>query len=336
MKYISFLSACLLAFGLLMPQTTSAQIQLAISPTSSGTYSAGQSLTITVTSANTAVTYSIDAFESSTATTPMTAVTIANAQGGGKTFSGQTEAIFLVRFLAGSEGEGRILKIAGTDPNGDDQTQSGELTIIPAPVITLTPSTANYAEGQSVTATMTGGLAGQEYIIKLYNSLPPGFTNDVSGEITPSTSQNTVNTITWSDNQTSAEFYIRLDQRTLGSSRYLVVTNLDFSHIGVSAPFTVCPPAGSTQALASDVLVPTPLGPNNCSVLVNTQAQGNSFVFTGPDGYVFSNVFRNAGTYPVSAPITKPGTYQLTITYDDYCGKSTATKSFTVTGEACK
>ena len=43
-------------------------------------------------------------------------------------------------------------------------------------------------------------------------------------------------------------------------------------------------------------------------------ANGTGFVFSGPEGYVFSNVFRMPGTYNIKAEgITQPGTYTLTV-----------------------
>lgn len=315
-------------FGLLILSSSLRAASIDITPISA-TYSVGQTVSITLTgSPNTS--YTLTALENATSTTPMTAIRVRGSQI--VTFGeNETTTSLLVEFLPGSEGEGRVFLLVGSN---DDREISGVKTIIPAPFISLSPSGAIYSEGQRITLTMTGGLAGLSYIIKMFDQPSIYEAIDLSGNIIPTTSQGTINIIKWQEGMISAEFYIQFSQGSKGSNRYLIVHALDYSHLAFSPSFNICP--GSTLALANDVLVPASLGPNNCSVLVNTQAQGNSFVFTGPDGYVFSNVFRNAGTYPVSAPITKPGTYQLTVSYDDYCGKSTATKSFTVTGEACK
>ena len=76
------------------------------------------------------------------------------------------------------------------------------------------------------------------------------------------------------------------------------------------------------------------LGAGTCSVQLNALATGNAFVFTGPGGYVFSNVYRTGGTYAVFGQNVKlPGTYTLTI----YSGPGCAPVTYTteVTGTAC-
>jgi hypothetical protein len=234
-------------------------LALQITPASS-TYAVGQSLTVVVTGGQEGTTYALSGLENSAANTPMTSVTIVNAEGTNNTVTwqnGQTQAVFLVSFLAGSEGTGRLLKLADTDPNGTDMTTSGELTIIPRPVLTLSPDLSTYSVGQSLTATMTGGIAGRDYLIKVYSSLPPDLDNDVSGDITPFTSQNTVNYITWQNGQTP-QFYIRLDKNSMGSNRYFVVTDLGFTHVGFSSPFTIisCPITVSVSASPSAAVPP--------------------------------------------------------------------------------
>lgn len=56
------------------------------------------------------------------------------------------------------------------------------------------------------------------------------------------------------------------------------------------------------------------LSTTTCQVGITAIGTGRSFVFAGPDGYTFSNIFRQCGTYSIRADkITKPGTYTLTI-----------------------
>ncbi len=323
---------CWLVFGL-TTLNTMAGISIEVSPTSS-TYSVGQTLYVTIRGGLTGTTYTVSALTSSTGTA-LSSVAITGEQNGPSVTwaDGQTEASFVVRFLAGSEGDERVLQVGNGDLTETDQT--GGLTIIQAPVVAISPEAVAYNIGQSVTVTVSGGVVGNEYLLQLYEGIPDQGT-DLSGEITVSSSQTATNTIIWTANSSSEQFYIRFDEGSKGANRMFVVGDAELTHFGVSETFAICSGGVSTEALASDIIIPTPLGPNNCSVTVQTQAYGNSFVFTGPDNYVFSSVFRNTGTYQVSAPITKPGTYQLIVTYEDYCGKSSATKSFTVTGTACK
>jgi hypothetical protein len=75
------------------------------------------------------------------------------------------------------------------------------------------------------------------------------------------------------------------------------------------------------------------LGNGNCSVQLTATATGNSFVFTGPQGYVFSNVYRNDGQYRVFAnQVVQPGIYTLTAYGSGGCQTS---QQLTVSGTAC-
>ena len=70
----------------------------------------------------------------------------------------------------------------------------------------------------------------------------------------------------------------------------------------------------------------TTSGPASCAspARLTAPATGQSFVFTGPGGYVFSNVYRNGGSYTAFAEGVKlGGTYTLTV----YSACSTPTTS---------
>lgn len=99
----------------------------------------------------------------------------------------------------------------------------------------------------------------------------------------------------------------------------------------------------STTATGSIVVAANILPPPATIISINTEesvcpvtlkgvATGTSFVFTGPNGYVFSTVYRQPGTYSVTAPNTlKPGTYTFNVNYTTVCGTTSAVQTVTVT-----
>ena len=95
--------------------------------------------------------------------------------------------------------------------------------------------------------------------------------------------------------------------------------------------------AGATTPAPALLTSSGTLGNGTCSVTITGTASGNSFVVTGPNGYVFSNVYRTTGTYPIFAQgVREPGVYTLTITSTDGCGNSaTASQQITIGGTAC-
>ena len=95
--------------------------------------------------------------------------------------------------------------------------------------------------------------------------------------------------------------------------------------------------AGATTPVLSTLTSSGTLGNGTCSVRISGTATGNSFIFTGPNGYVFSNVYRNTGTYSVFAQdVKQPGVYTLSATSTDGCGNSaTASQQITIGGTAC-
>lgn len=77
------------------------------------------------------------------------------------------------------------------------------------------------------------------------------------------------------------------------------------------------------------------LGSPTCSIDLTTTATGKAFVFTGPGGYVFSNVYRKEGTYTIQTKgITQPGIYTITASAGTGCAPVTTT--FEIKGTACK
>lgn len=76
----------------------------------------------------------------------------------------------------------------------------------------------------------------------------------------------------------------------------------------------------SDAPLVPDTFVPSDMlscpetGQPQSTAGLSAVATGNEFTFSGPSGYVYSNVFRTPGTYNVQATgITEPGNYTLTV-----------------------
>lgn len=91
-------------------------------------------------------------------------------------------------------------------------------------------------------------------------------------------------------------------------------------------------------ASVQSITVNQTLGSPNCVVRLNAQATGSSFTFTGPNGYVFSNVYRNPGTYSISGlNVTEPGVYTFTANAVGECGLGTpVTQTYIVSGTKCQ
>ncbi|OIN59189.1 GEVED domain-containing protein [Arsenicibacter rosenii] len=91
--------------------------------------------------------------------------------------------------------------------------------------------------------------------------------------------------------------------------------------------------SGGLPPVASSVAVSGTLSCSQPVVRLVANAYGDSFVFTGPDGYVFSTVYRAVSQHEsVGLNVTKPGTY----TFVAGSGECKASYTVTVTGEACR
>ncbi|WP_143092638.1 hypothetical protein [Arsenicibacter rosenii] len=108
---------------------------------------------------------------------------------------------------------------------------------------------------------------------------------------------------------------------------YTVTTN------GCSNTATASITLGDQLPTIANFLASSPVGNGTCSVKLTATGTGPTFTFTGPNGYLFTNVYRLAGTYDVSALDVKlPGTYTLTI--DN--GSCQTKAQVEVTGTACQ
>lgn len=124
-----------------------------------------------------------------------------------------------------------------------------------------------------------------------------------------------------SQGSTSRPVFILKDDFNSDSRSDIAVSNANDNSISVILPVTSTPAAILT--LVADQ--------SGCPARVIGQATGTSFVFTGPGNYVYSNVFRQAGTYTVSGiDIKKEGIYTLTAKYESQCGVQSTSRSIQI------
>ncbi|OIN60567.1 NHL repeat-containing protein [Arsenicibacter rosenii] len=73
-----------------------------------------------------------------------------------------------------------------------------------------------------------------------------------------------------------------------------------------------------------------------CPVRLRGTGNGQTFVFSGPNGYVFSEVHRTAGTYqPVAFDVRVPGTYTLQAGTAGGCGSSVPAQMTVTVARSC-
>lgn len=176
---------------------------------------------------------------------------------------------------------------------------AASLTINQAPNVSITPSATTISSGGSATLTASGA-------------------STYSWNTTPASSNTTIN--------------VSPTQTTIYS-----VTGTSNGCTG-TASATVTQECGEpVQARATSVTQTAILGPGNCSVSLRGTGYGTGYTITGPNGYVFSAVYRNVGSYSINAlSVTQPGTYILKVSYSNACGNTSSdTITYIVTGTAC-
>ena len=191
-------------------------------------------------------------------------------------------------------------------------------------VVMATPNPA--CKGSVVTLTISTTSLGTATIngvqVQLYNTDPPSQQN-IDGNLFPPPGPSPFSaTITVPATLTGTSY-------VLGALIYTaencdVVRNFDGRLMVKQGP----PPTITNFASSGDISCGNP------SVRLTGAGFGESFIFTGPNGYVFSNVFRDAAAHNAFATEVKvPGTYKLTTIGPD-CSKVEST--VVVGGTACQ
>ncbi|GAB3034163.1 hypothetical protein GCM10027185_40010 [Spirosoma pulveris] len=107
--------------------------------------------------------------------------------------------------------------------------------------ISITPASATYTVGQSVTLTITGGTTGTAYSLLLYEG-DPNTTNALGVDpIINSEGSVTNNTITWQAGQTTAWFAVRLRAGSEGSGRLFDISNQTATEYADTPPIQILP-----------------------------------------------------------------------------------------------
>lgn len=394
-----------------------ASLSVSVAP-ASATYTAGQSITVTVTGGTEGRDYALSLYDgdpndiNSSPTSDLDyLINSEDNQNNTLTWgAGQTSIWFVVRF--NSPGTSRVLDVGNALNNEFADTELTGFTILPKPTLNISylPSSTSYTIGQSITLTISGGIVGEKYVPLLYDG-PAGQSNDITQYLVSlGNSQGNGNTINWTESSTTEQFFLRFNGGE-GTGRILEVSNLDFNQYTDSEELTIKCPQVNISALpslvlteggsitltasgtdsftwsantgsatvaaisvnltgvysvtgsnglcstAASVTVITPkncdplqpahaysvtqtavLGPDNCSVALTGNGFGTSYTLTGPNGYVFSTVYRNEGTYTIQgASVVMPGAYTYKVGNQNACGETSYdTITYMVTGQACR
>ncbi len=174
------------------------------------------------------------------------------------------------------------------------------VTVNPIPPVSITPAVTTVSGGETITLVASGATS--------YTWSTAG--NPVTGSIAVAPVETTVYSVT-------------------GSDKGCRQTN-------TATIFVNC--GGQQLADAVSTTVTAQLGPGNCAVVLEGQGYGTTFTVTGPNGYVYSTVYRQFGWHMVRAlHVTQPGTYTFKVSHTDACGRSsTDTITYLVTGQACR
>lgn len=179
-------------------------------------------------------------------------------------------------------------------------TATVSVTVNPIPAVTITPAVTTISGGENSTLTAGGATS--------YTWNTPG--NPTTGNIVVAPVETTVYSVTGSDKGCVS-----------------------------SATATIQVNCGAPQlADAVSTTITAQLGPNTCAVTLEGQGYGTTFTVTGPNGYVYSTVYRQFGWHMVRAlNVTQSGTYVFRVSHTDACGRSsTDTITYIVTGQSCR
>ncbi len=140
------------------------------------------------------------------------------------------------------------------------------------------------------------------------------------------------NSVTLAATATGANSFSLLPGNQTTTTGQFVVTAIGtYTIVAANGAGTGCQSAGTntilqgTNAAAGSITIDGQPGCNSPTRLT-VPATGRSFVFTGPDGYVVSTVYRQTGTYSVFAGnVVLGGTYTLTVQSDEGCPALTST-----------
>ena len=195
---------------------------------------------------------------------------------------------------------------------------------------TLSVNTANT---YSVTATAPNGCSVVSNAVVIGQDLSiPAFT--VSSVSVCATQQATLQAsgcsggvVIWSNGTTGATFVaIAVSSSVLTAS--CTIGSCRTTASGSVVVGAVLPPPAAILSLT--------VHESACPVRLVGRATGTSFVFTGTNGYVYSNVYRNGGTYDVFGEgVLKAGIYRLTVSNSNACGLSQSVSQTVQVNRSC-